>query len=55
MQATFAAALLITISTALAQQQSYTAYPIDNDASSTGQNIPIAGGNAAFDEARTHF
>ena len=35
--------------------QSYTAHPIDNLASGTSQNIPIAGNSASWDEARSHF
>lgn len=40
---------------ATAQNPLFTAYPLDNPASSTSQNIPIAGNNAAWDEARSQF
>ncbi|MBM4063586.1 MAG: hypothetical protein FJ265_21175 [Planctomycetes bacterium] len=39
----------------VATAQTYTAHPIDNLASSTSQNIPIAGNSASWDEARSQF
>jgi len=39
----------------VAAAQSYTAHPIDNVASGTSQNIPIAGNSASWDEARSHY
>ena len=43
--------LVCTFATA----QTYTASPIDNTASSTSQNIPIAGNSTSWDEARSQF
>lgn len=52
-RASLALANLVFLGAAVSQ--SYTAHPIDNFASGTSQNIPIAGNSASWDEARSHF
>jgi hypothetical protein len=47
--------LIAGIAGTLATAQTYTAHPIDNLASSTSQNIPIAGNSTSWDEARSQF